>query len=152
MSSSKNVRLFFLHISKPNVRQVPGSLSWRFHSNSTQFLNDFPDKKLFFQKFRMVAAETAGRGHQFGVEKRRKISLFIYHYIYLLFNSIFYSLQGNTKSFGIVHCNKTDREIPVHTHDDAGRQRFCTGKYFPYESGINTCLAPEVFHTSGIFP
>jgi hypothetical protein len=50
------------------------------------------------------------------------------------------------------HCNKTDREIPVHTHDDAGRQRFCTGKYFPYESGINTCLAPEVFHPSGIFP
>jgi hypothetical protein len=54
-------------------------------------------------------------------------------------------------SFVTVHCNKTDREIPVHTHDDAGRQRFCTGKYFPYESGINTCLAPEVFHTSGIF-
>jgi hypothetical protein len=64
---------------------------------------------------------------------------------------------ASSLTFGLIgpyslHCNKTDREIPVHTHDDAGRQRFCTGKYFPYESGINTCLAPEVFHTSGIFP
>jgi hypothetical protein len=50
------------------------------------------------------------------------------------------------------HCYKTDSEIPVHTHDDARRQQFTTGKYFPYESGINTCLAPAVFNTSGIFP
>ncbi len=47
-----------------------------------------------------------------------------------------------------VHCYKTDSEIPVHTHDDAGRQRSTTGKYFPYESGINTCFAPAVFNTS----
>ncbi len=31
-----------------------------------------------------------------------------------------------------IHCYKTDGEIPVHTHDDAGRQRSTTGKYFPY--------------------
>jgi hypothetical protein len=29
-----------------------------------------------------------------------------------------------------VHCYKTEGEIPVHTHDDAGRQRSTTGKYF----------------------
>jgi hypothetical protein len=52
----------------------------------------------------------------------------------------------------MTHCYKTDGEIPVHTHDDARRQRSKTGKYFPYESGINTCLAPEFFNTSGIFP
>jgi hypothetical protein len=52
----------------------------------------------------------------------------------------------------IIHCYKTDGEIPVHTHDDARRQRSKTGKYFPYESRINTCLAPEFFNTSGIFP
>ncbi len=50
------------------------------------------------------------------------------------------------------HCLKTDGEIPMHTHDDARQQRSTTGKYFPYESGINTCLAPAVFNTSGIFP
>ncbi len=46
------------------------------------------------------------------------------------------------------HCYKTEGEIPVHTHDDAGRQRSTTGKY---ESGVNTWLAPAVFDTSGIF-
>jgi hypothetical protein len=51
-----------------------------------------------------------------------------------------------------LHCYKTEGEIPVHTHDDAGRQRSTTGKYFPYESGVNTCFAPAVFNTSGIFP
>ncbi len=56
-----------------------------------------------------------------------------------------------TGLFMAIHCYKTDVEIPVHTHDDAGRQRSKTGKYFPYESGINTCLAPEFFNTSGIF-
>jgi hypothetical protein len=44
-----------------------------------------------------------------------------------------------------IHCYKTEGEIPVHTHDDAGRQRSTTGKYFPYESGVNTCFAPAVF-------
>ncbi len=52
----------------------------------------------------------------------------------------------------VLHCYKTDGEIPVHTHDDARRQRSTTGKYFPYGSGINTCRAPAVFNTSGIFP
>ena len=51
-----------------------------------------------------------------------------------------------------LHCNKKEGEIPVHTHDDAGRQRSTTGKYFPSESGVNTCFAPAVFDTSGIFP
>jgi hypothetical protein len=46
---------------------------------------------------------------------------------------------------GVLHCYKTEGEIPVHTHDDAGRQRSTTGKYFPYESGVNTCYAPAVF-------
>jgi hypothetical protein len=67
---------------------------------------------LFFQKFlsalaefQIVAAKTARRGHHFGVEKRRKISLFFIHYICLLFNLIFIKenknkLKGNTKSFG----------------------------------------------------
>ncbi len=50
-----------------------------------------------------------------------------------------------------VHCYKTDGEIPVHTHDDAGRQRSTTEKYFPYEGGVNTCFAPAVFNTPGIF-
>jgi hypothetical protein len=48
-----------------------------------------------------------------------------------------------------LHCNKTDGEIPVYTHDDAGQQRSTTGKYFPYESGVNTCFAPAVFNTFG---
>jgi hypothetical protein len=44
-----------------------------------------------------------------------------------------------------LHCYKTDGEIPVHTHDDAGRQRSTTGKYFPHESGVKTCFEPAVF-------
>ncbi len=40
-----------------------------------------------------------------------------------------------------IHCYKTEGEIPVHTHDDAGRQRSTTGKYFPYKSGVNTVHA-----------
>ncbi len=51
-----------------------------------------------------------------------------------------------------VHCYKTEGEIPVHTNDDAGRQRSTTGKYFRYESGVNTCFLPAVFNTSEIFP
>ncbi len=51
-----------------------------------------------------------------------------------------------------LHCYKTEGEIPVHTHDDAGRQRSTTGKYFRYKSGVNTCFAPAVINTSGIFP
>ena len=51
-----------------------------------------------------------------------------------------------------MHCYKTEGEIPVYTHDDAGRQRSTTGKYFPYESGVNTCFAPTIFNISGIFP
>ncbi len=51
----------------------------------------------------------------------------------------------------LVHWYKTDGEIPVHTHDDAGRQRSTTGKYFPYEGGVNTCFAPAVINTPGIF-
>jgi hypothetical protein len=52
----------------------------------------------------MVAAETSRRGHQFGVEKRRKISLFFIHYICLLFNLIFIKenknkIKGNKTSF-----------------------------------------------------
>ncbi len=38
------------------------------------------------------------------------------------------------------------RYIHMMTPDDNGP------RYFPYESGINTCLAPAVFNTSGIFP
>ncbi len=61
--------------------------------------------------------------------------------------------HGGTKQWRLtLHCYKTEGEIPVHTHDDARRQRSTTGKYFPYESGINTCLAPAVFNNSGIFP
>ncbi len=52
----------------------------------------------------------------------------------------------------LLHCYKMDGEIPVHTHDDARQQRSTAGKYFPYESGINTCPARAVFNTSGIFP
>ena len=59
--------------------------------------------------------------------------------------------QKQSLHTGTVHCNKTDSEIPVHTHDDAGRQRSTTGKYFPYEGGVNTCFAPAVFNTPGIF-
>ncbi len=33
-------------------------------------------------------------------------------------------------SMSLLHCYKTEGEIPVHTHDDAGRQRSTTGKYF----------------------
>ncbi len=47
-----------------------------------------------------------------------------------------------------IHCYKTDGEIPVHTYDDTRRQRSTTGKYFPYESGVNTCFAPAVYHKS----
>ncbi len=83
------------------------------------------------------------------------------------FRLISYEWQGKDNSFvnswppcfrivlylnADLHCYKTDGEIPVHTHDDARRQRSRTGKYFPYGSGINTCLAPAVFNTSGIFP
>jgi len=52
---------------------------------------------------------------------------------------------------GRTHCNKTDREIPVHTHDDAGRQRFCTGKYFRHEGGVFTSTLPGVFKIPGNF-
>ncbi len=60
--------------------------------------------------------------------------------------------EGVEYSYFGVHCYKTDGEIPVHIHDDARRQRSTTGKYFPYESGVNTCFAPGDFNTSGIFP
>ncbi len=45
----------------------------------------------------------------------------------------------------VLHCNKTEGEIPVPTPGAAGAQRSTTGKYFPYESGVNTCFSPEVF-------
>jgi hypothetical protein len=63
-----------------------------------------------------------------------------------------YKVSRNVRQRGSVeegevhgYCYKTDGEIPVHTHDDAGRQRSTTGKYFPYESGVNTCFALAVF-------
>jgi hypothetical protein len=43
-------------------------------------------------------------------------------------------------------------EIPVLTPGAAGAQLSTTGKYLPYESGVNTCFAPMVYNTSGIFP
>ncbi len=53
--------------------------------------------------------------------------------------------------YRMVHCYKPEGEIPVHTHDDAGRQWSTTGKYFPYEREVNTSFAPAVFNISGIF-
>ncbi len=52
----------------------------------------------------------------------------------------------------LLQTNKTEGEIPVHTCDDAGRQRSTTGKYLRYKSGVNTWFAPAVFNTSGILP
>ncbi len=48
--------------------------------------------------------------------------------------------------FSFIHCYKTEGEIPVHTHDDAGRQRSTTGKYFPYGNGTLPEFSRDILH------
>ncbi len=55
------------------------------------------------------------------------------HYIFFFW--------GGGGFFFLQHCYKTECEISVHTHDATGRQRSTTEKYFPYESGVNTCCS-----------
>ncbi len=51
-----------------------------------------------------------------------------------------YTITRRTVKFPYIH---------MMSPDDNGPRR---EKYFPYESGVNTCFAPAVFNTSGIFP
>jgi len=52
----------------------------------------------------------------------------------------------------LLHCNKTEGEIPVPTPSAAEAQRSTAGKYFLYESGVNTLLFSGGFLTRRNFP
>jgi hypothetical protein len=52
----------------------------------------------------------------------------------------------------LLHCNKTEGEIPVPTPSAAEAQRSTEGKYFLYESGVNTLLFSGGFLTCRNFP